>query len=65
MVAMKKRLMDRIGETVKGRIAEAELSPLEDEIRKNILREFARNGRPPCSLCTLRYGCSGHPFYAG
>lgn len=42
-----KRLMDRIGDTVKGRIAEAELSPLEDEIRKYILREFARNGRPP------------------
>ena len=42
-----KRLMDRIGETVKGRIAEAKLSPLEDEIRKYILREFARNGRPP------------------
>lgn len=42
-----KRLMDRIGETVKERIGEAELSPLEDEIRKNILKEFARNGRPP------------------
>ncbi len=47
MVAVKKRLMDRIGETVKGRIAEAELSPLEDEIRKYILKGFARNGIPP------------------
>ncbi|MFQ5924886.1 MAG: organomercurial lyase [Dehalococcoidia bacterium] len=44
-----KRLMDRIGETVKGRIAEAKLSPVEDEIRKYILREFASNGRPPTS----------------
>jgi len=42
-----KGLMDRIGETVKGRIAEAELSPRENEIRKYILREFARNGSPP------------------
>jgi len=36
-----------IEETVKGRIFKAKLSPLEDEIRKYILREFARNGRPP------------------
>jgi Alkylmercury lyase len=42
-----KRLMDKIGETVKGSIAEAKLSPLEDEIRKYILRDFAKNGRPP------------------
>lgn len=42
-----KRLMDRIEETVKGQIFKAKLSPLEDEIRKYILREFARNGRPP------------------
>lgn len=42
-----KRLMDKIGETVKGSIAEAKLSPLEDEIRKYILREFAKNGRAP------------------
>lgn len=40
-------VLDKIGKTVKEHIAEAELSPLEDEIRKYILREFARNGRPP------------------
>lgn len=42
-----KSLMDRIGETVKGRLAEAKLDPLEDKIRKYILREFAKNGSPP------------------
>lgn len=42
-----KRLMDRIGETVKGHIEKAKLSPLEDEIRKYMLREFAVNGRVP------------------
>lgn len=42
-----KKQMDRIGETVKGRISEAKLTPLDDEIRKIILREFGRNGRPP------------------
>lgn len=42
-----KKLMDRIGETVKGHIEEAKLSPLEDEIRKYMLREFAANGRVP------------------
>lgn len=47
MVAVKKRLMDIIGETVKGRMEEAELSPLEDEIRKYILKGFARNGISP------------------
>jgi hypothetical protein len=44
-----KRLMNYIGETVKGRIAEAQLTPLENEIRKYILREFARTGSPPSS----------------
>jgi len=42
-----KNLMERIGETVKGRIAEARLNPLEDEIRKYILMEFARKGKAP------------------
>lgn len=44
-----KKLTDRIGETIKGHIAEANLSYLEDEIRKYILRGFAENGRPPSS----------------
>lgn len=44
-----KRFMDRIGESVKGRIAKARLTPMEEEIRKYILKEFARNGRPPSS----------------
>ncbi len=42
-----KKLMDVIQETVRGRIAEAGLTPLEDEIRKYILRGFAGTGRPP------------------
>ena len=42
-----KSLMDQIGETVRGRVAEARLSPLEDEARKYILKEFARIGKPP------------------
>ena len=42
-----KSLMDHIGDTVKGRIAEARLSPREDEVRKYILRDFARTGKPP------------------
>jgi Alkylmercury lyase len=42
-----KSLMDQIGDTVKGRIAEAQLSPLENEVRKYILRDFAKTGRPP------------------
>lgn len=37
--------MDRIRETVKGRLAEAKLTSLDDEIRKSVLREFARNGK--------------------
>jgi hypothetical protein len=44
-----KRLIERIGETVKGRMAEAKLTSREDEIRKYILSEFARNGRAPTS----------------
>ena len=39
--------MDQIGETVRGRLAEARLSPAEDEVRKYILREFARTGKAP------------------
>ncbi len=42
-----KSLMDRIGDTVKGRIAEARLSPQEDAVRKYILRDFAKTGKPP------------------
>jgi hypothetical protein len=42
-----KSLMDQIGDTVKGRTAEARLSPLEDEVRKYILRNFAKTGKPP------------------
>ena len=42
-----KSLMDQIGETVRGRVAEAHLSPVEDETRKYILRVFARTGHPP------------------
>ena len=41
--------MDRIGLTLKGRITKARLTSLEDEIRKYILREFARTGKPPSS----------------
>ncbi|WP_456473687.1 organomercurial lyase [Candidatus Pyrohabitans sp.] len=42
-----KRLMEQIGKAVKGRIREAELSHLENEIRKCILRGFASRGRAP------------------
>lgn len=42
-----KSLMDQIGETVRGRLAEAQLSPAEDDVRKYILREFARTGKAP------------------
>lgn len=42
-----KGLMDKIGKTVKDHLVEAKLSSLEDEIRKYILREFVRSGRPP------------------
>lgn len=40
-------LMERIGESVKGRVAAAKLDPVEDEIRKFILRKFAANGKAP------------------
>ena len=40
-------MIDRIGETVKGHVTEAKLSPLEDLIRQYILREFAKNGQAP------------------
>jgi hypothetical protein len=40
-------LMDRIGATVRGRLAEANLTQSENEIRKHILNEFARTGEAP------------------
>lgn len=42
-------LMEKIGETVRGRIAAAKLDSVENEIRKFILREFARTGKAPGS----------------
>lgn len=42
-----KSLMDQIGETVRGRLADARLSPVEEGARKYILKEFARTGRAP------------------
>ncbi len=42
-----KSLMDQIGATVRGRLAEANLSQSENETRKFILEEFARTGKPP------------------
>jgi len=41
------RLMDTIGESVRDRCKKANLSPLENEIRKCILRFFAGTGNPP------------------
>lgn len=41
------RLIDRTGKTVRERVAEARLTPEQNEIRKCILKEFARNGNPP------------------
>ncbi len=40
-------LIDQIGETVRGWLAEAKLSPSEDDARKYILKEFAKTGKPP------------------
>jgi|SRR5208283_473825 len=42
-----KSLIDQIGETVRGKLAEAKLSPSEDDARKYILTEFAKVGKPP------------------
>ena len=42
-----KSLIDQIGETVRGRLAEARLSPAEEGARKYILKEFARTGKAP------------------
>jgi len=39
--------MDTIGESVRDRCKNANLSPQEDEIRKCILRFFAKTGNPP------------------
>jgi len=44
-----KRLMDHIGKTVREHIAEAKLTPVENEIRKYILSEFSKNGRAPAA----------------
>lgn len=41
------KLIERIGTTVKSRVAHANLSPEEDEIRKYILKEIAINGKSP------------------
>ncbi len=41
------RLMETIGESVRERCKNANLSPIEDEIRKSILRIFANTGNPP------------------
>ncbi len=41
------RLMDTIGESVRDRCKRANLTPIEDEIRKCILRFFAGTGNPP------------------
>lgn len=43
-------LMARIGESVKGRIAAAQLTPMEEEIRKFILLELAATGKAPSLL---------------
>jgi len=42
-----KSLIEQIGETVRGRLAEAHLSPVEDDTRKFILKEFVRTGKAP------------------
>ncbi len=42
-----KSLMDQIGETVRGRLVDARLSPSEDDARKFILKEFAKTGESP------------------
>jgi len=42
-----KSLIDQIGKTVRGRLAEARLSPAEEDARKYILKEFARTGKAP------------------
>ena len=42
-----KSLMDQIGETVRGRLAAAQLSSAEDDVRKYILKEIARTGKAP------------------
>ena len=41
------RLMDTIGGSVRDRCKNANLTLIEDEIRKCILRFFARTGNPP------------------
>jgi hypothetical protein len=42
-----KGLIDEIGATVRGKLAEANLNQSENEMRKYILKEFAKTGRPP------------------
>src|SRR5574337_865766 len=46
--------MDQIGATVRGRLAEANLSPSENETRKYILKEFARTGKPPAEKTIIK-----------
>ena len=41
------RLMEILGETVRDRCRKANLTPFDEEVRKCILRTFARNGLPP------------------
>ena len=41
------RLIKALESTVKGRIARANLTPQENEIRKFILKSFAKDGKPP------------------
>lgn len=40
-------LLERLQKTVRGRVADVNLSPLEDEARKFILKWIARTGKPP------------------
>jgi hypothetical protein len=49
-----KQLLDQIGKTVRRRIAEANLNPLENDTRKYILREFAAHGKPPAMSALIK-----------
>ncbi len=48
-----KSLMDQIGATVRGRLADANLSQSENETRKYILNEFAGTGKPPAETAIV------------
>lgn len=43
----RKRLMDLIGKSVKDRRKNADLTPIDEEVRKCILKHFAETGNPP------------------